>query len=145
MSPQVVEQLLGRIPKTAGSGCRLWGYSRHPVRDHVFPAIIPASSKSHVDGMVWLELTDTEMKIFDYFEDVEYKRIPVNVEPLGDENPKDASSIAADAYIWSNPTSELELEKEWSFENFCTKHLDWYLANTVRNCKEDLDRMKEEL
>ena len=47
--------------------------------------------------------------------------------------------------------SQLDLSKEWSYDNFVTTHLDWYLDNTVRPCREELVRLgmttieKEEL
>ena len=142
MSPKVVELLLGRIPKME-SACRLAGYSRHPVKNHVFPAMVPSTPTSQVDGMVWLELTDTELKAFDWFEDVEYKRIPVTVQPQNTNKP--GRNIDAEAYLWANPHSQLELDREWSFDNFCTQNLDWYLTNTVGPSREEWDRVKDEL
>ena len=101
------------------------------------------------------------MKAFDWFEDEEYERRRVQVEILQSQeadadNNKDKNDscqstirtapsstlqlLDTDAYIWANPTSELELDQEWSFENFCQEHLDWYLTNTVAPCKLELDQ-----
>ncbi|CAB9501483.1 AIG2-like protein [Seminavis robusta] len=137
LSPQVVEVLLGRIPKSIPAPCRLYGYSRHPVKDQVYPAIIPASSTSTslVDGMIWCDLSDREKSLLDWFEDDEYQRTSVVVETS-----KELHYYTTDAYIWGNPLSELDLERDWSFENFCQQHLEWYLAHTVRPCREEWDR-----
>lgn len=161
MSPSVVKGLIGRVPDNSPSSsttARLWGYARHPVKQKVYPAIIPASSsnssrQSFVDGMIWQGLTDSELKAFDWFEDDDYERTRVPVELLlkicteSTSKDKDTNSqtsriiVKMDAYIWANPSSELEVDQEWSFDAFCREHLDWYLTHTVGPCREELDRL----
>jgi gamma-glutamylcyclotransferase (GGCT)/AIG2-like uncharacterized protein YtfP len=157
MSPQVVQVLLGRIPKSIPSPCRLCGHSRHPVKNHIYPGMIPTAN-SHVDGMIWLDLSDWEMKAFDFFEDVDYQRRQVQISILPkiatqttSEDSKVSEKVRqvdeivhTDAYIWTNPLSELQLQEEWSYENFCKEHLDWYLSNTVELCRRGLDRLKQQ-
>jgi Gamma-glutamyl cyclotransferase, AIG2-like len=118
--------------------------------------MIPAAN-SHVDGMIWLDLSDVEMKAFDYFEDVDYQRrqVQVSIPPkittttassesdLSEQVYQEDELVQADAYIWTNPSSELELQAEWSYEIFCKEHLDWYLSNTVESCRRGLDRLKQ--
>ena len=155
MSPSVVKGLIGRVPDSTSSSttARLWGYARHPVKQQVYPAIIPASSsgnrQSFVDGMIWQGLSDSELHAFDWFEDDDYERTRVPVELIpktstDTTNTKDEASqiiVEIDAYIWANPISELEVDQEWSFDAFCREHLDWYLIHTVGPCREELDRL----
>jgi hypothetical protein len=92
------------------------------------------------------------MKAFDYFEDVDYQRKQVQISIIlpkitlneNEESDQEGELVEADAYIWSNPSSELDLHKEWSYENFRKEHLDWYLSNTVEMCRRGLDRLKQE-
>ena len=149
MSPEVVHVLLGRIPKSIPSPCRVLGYSRHPVKDRVYPAMIPADKNSHVDGMIWLDLSEREMQAFDFFEEDDYQRRLLQIQILAKNDnsmvPTDDNEIVqAEGYIWTNPLSQLELNAEWSYENFCQQHLEWYLSNTVAICKRELDLLKQQ-
>lgn len=146
MAPEVVQVLLGRLPKSTGT-CRLWGYTRHPVKDQVFPAIVASGNKNNefVDGLVLQDLTPHETKILDWFEDDDYTKTRIKVECLNNGAPTIKKKIGTVAYVWANPHSELELDQEWSFDNFSSQHLDWFMTNTVEPCKKELDRLGDEL
>jgi hypothetical protein len=146
-------------------------YSRHSVKSHVFPALIarPAttttttesssSSKTTIiNGILYQDLTPNEWKILDWFEDKEYKRIQVIVdETLTTSSTNSSSStstdsttnnnvstaVAAQTYLWINPHSELDLERnvDWDYERFCKEKLDWYLEHTVRPFRREVERL----
>lgn len=132
MSPQVVEILIGRTPTRVPA--ILEGYIRHPVRNHVFPGLLVASSAT-TRGILYRDLTPQEMKRFDWFEDIEYARkdVTVQVEETGE-------NIDTQAYLWANPEDELETDRLWEYDTFEKNSLEWYLENTVRPCRLEMDR-----
>lgn len=176
MSPEVLQTLLGRVPAMIQPAF-LPNHTRHPVRDQVFPGVIPSSTSSTssvstdhqsqdygnndefcsdggVKGILLRGLTQEEMKVLDWFEDEEYQRRNVLVRaPKQERNTTlaDATSLSlpsgglesilTQAYIWTNPTSELDVTRDWSFELFRKTKLLWYLQHTVRPCREELNRL----
>jgi hypothetical protein len=156
MNPQVVSILLGRswspAEEAAIRPARLYGYSRHPVRQHVFPATIPSTvSTAYVEGLLLpATMSKMEVIIFDCFESDEYNRVPVDVTIVkhggDDHNDLDSSSspvtVKAQVYLWRDDLiSQLELDQQWSYESFCQEHLDWYLKNTVRPCRAEVEQL----
>ena len=140
-SPQVVEVLLGRsIPAIHMPRARLQGYARCPVRNCVFPGTIPTPDQpnNHVDGFLLENLSSVECELLDYFEGDEYdKRI---VQVRRDDNPE--TTVPAELYVWkSHLIEELERDRQWTYEMFCKNHLDWYLENTVRPCRKEMEQL----
>lgn len=118
---------------------RLHHYSRHPVKDCVFPATIPNPEKS-VDGYLLENLSSKDVELLDWFESDEYNRqvVQVCVNPNGGNG----KMVEALAYIWQpHLMDELELDQGWSFEHFCKENLDWYLKNTVRPCRKQMEEL----
>ena len=167
MAPEVLRSLLGRIPEMDPRPAFLPpNYSRHPVKGRVFPGVIkqnPKSKKSRiadseqerVKGILLTDITPEEMKIFDWFEDVAYDRCTVQVQlqpsaggegvdANGDTTNDDteADSIDADMYLWNTGDELLDLQSSWSFEEFSTQNLEWYLRSTVGPCKEEYDKRR---
>ena len=132
VAPEVIQTLLGRLPKR--SAARLEGFVRHPVKEQWFPGLI-SSSKHITKGVLYCDLMPQEMKRLDWFEDSEYERRDVTVCL------EDGSQRQTQVYVWTNPHAELDLSQEWSYENFREQFLDWYLENTVRPCRRELDRL----
>ena len=76
MSEEVLSCLLGRIPSMLPRVV-LKNHSRHPVRDRVYPGVIPSTlTSSAVEGVLLFDLSPLEMKLLDYFEEesIDYKR-----------------------------------------------------------------------
>lgn len=155
---------LGRLPPREDAA--LAGYIRHPVKSQVFPGLIRSSRAAADDssdpatgttsGVVYYDIRPSEMRRLDWFEDKEYTRTDVRAS-LTNRNRKtnldgsdgaaetddDALLFATQTYVWTNPVDELDVSLgDWSYENFRERHLDWYLENTVRPCREELDRLR---
>ena len=96
MAPEVLEELIGRVPSMQIPAFLPNKYRRHPVKDFVFPGAIPSIkndkkdktnvqefqvSNDTVRGALLFDLSPSEMKVFDWFEDVDYTRtlVPVYV------------------------------------------------------------------
>lgn len=136
MSPKVLKVLLKRIPAIL-QPARLPNYRKHPVNGVVFPGMIP-SDTGETNGIVLEGLSMSDMNILDWFEADEYERREVEVQLSSDS--KDAP-VSTQAYIWCNPSSDLDLNREWNYEDFVEKHEEWYLTNTVRPCRVELTRL----
>ena len=138
-SPQVVRTLLGRTVALQFPPARLSGYSRHSVKNFVYPGMIPSNNddspqRQEVHGCLLENLSHLEMKLLNWFEGDEYERRLVKVST------NDDILIDAHAYIWkSHLLEELNLQEEWCYETFCKEHLEWYLENTVRPCRREME------
>ena len=138
-----MQTLLGRVVVEEFPKAQLCGYSRHPVKNFVFPGMIPSQQSKIVNGYLLKNLDSVEMKLMDWFEGDEYERRLVKVSTLknDDSNTKNAI-IDAYAYIWKpHLLGELILEAEWCYDTFCTDHLDWYMENTVRPCRAEMESL----
>lgn len=131
MAPQVIETILGRLPPHCVA--TIPNYKRHPVRNHVYPGMIPQTGAS-TQGILYHGLTAKEISRLDWFEDVEYTRRQVSVET--DEK----KVTATETYVWTNPLSELHVNAEWSLEEFCQTHLTRFLEQTVTPCCIRMER-----
>lgn len=86
MSEEVLHCLLGRIPQMLPN-VLLSNHVRHPVRNHVYPGVIPSETSSSaaaavVEGILLFGLSPFEINLLDYFEEesVDYKRADVQVQ-----------------------------------------------------------------
>jgi len=170
MSPEVMNTLLGPTLEKSQPVMQpaiLCGYQRFPVKNHVFPGLIPAATTtaaplttavpaetdcistttSIVQGIHVSNLSlPQQMDILDWFEGDEYTRVQTKVQLLNDKDNNNANDndsgknmVSCELYEWSNPVEELELERlEWDYDYFREQHLEWYLENTVRPCSQEL-------
>jgi gamma-glutamylcyclotransferase (GGCT)/AIG2-like uncharacterized protein YtfP len=105
MAEQVVTSLLGRMP--SHTKARVVGYTRHPVRDVVYPAVVPVTITTRaeeddddvvgaaaVEGLLLQDLAPGEVQSLDWYEGTDYKRVTVLVELLP---PDDAITTTTNA------------------------------------------------
>ena len=160
MSEEVLHCLLGRIPQMLPQ-IMLQNHCRHPVREHVYPAVIPSATHTSaaVEGVLLFDLSSLEVKVLDYFEEesIDYKRTNVQVqipdassldediETLVTKCTKDDGKnlknriINTQAYIWLKGTEALDITQDWDFEDFQQNRLDWYLQYTVKPCRDEAE------
>jgi len=99
-----------------------------------------------------------EVKLLDFFEEegVDYKRADVQVlipdvtsfdeatQTLIKKSDQDDyltdQMLKTQAYIWLKDTSALDIAKDWDYEEFRRKHLDWYLQSTVEPCRHEAEK-----
>ena len=142
MAPEVMQTLVSRLPP-----CRpatLAGYSRHPVVDCAFPGIVASEKiqdstarQTSVPGFLFTDLTDDELEILDWFEDQEYTRTDVSVTAQDDNQSHDTQ-----VYVWTNPLSELIVNRAWDYERFRKEHLSDYLVRVVEHYRLEFEREK---
>ena len=76
MWPEIMSDVIGR--KIEGCPARLSGARRLRVKDQVYPSLVP-SEGSEVDGIIYFDLTESEIVALDRFEGDEYVRRPAEV------------------------------------------------------------------
>ena len=132
-APEVLHALLGRAPTSRPA--LLSGYSRFSVCDACFPAVLPGAPDDTVDGLLLDGLSQREERALDYFEDEEYTRQPVSVSIEGG-----ARRLEAQAYIWELRFEHLlDRETPWSFDEFRSRDLSWYLSDVCEPCRAEFD------
>jgi len=124
----------------------LYGYRRVPVKESDYPALIPASSSSAVDGLLvcrqalngWGRLDDFAGDIYrrtgvqcHYVEQATEgeeakERKYAEVMEDGWEVVARDGAVNADTYVWDGDCEQLEMDKDWSLEVFEEK-LDFWL------------------
>ena len=136
LAPEVLQTLLNRVPKHVPA--RLEGYIRHPVKGLVYPGLVAASENdrsSSTSGLLLSGLSQSDMRVLDWFEDDQYTRRHVQVQL------EDGTDESTQVYLWCSPMEELHLGEIWSYERFRTENLEWYLVNTVQPCRKSLDEL----
>lgn len=118
MADEVLHILLKRTPQS--SDAVLNGYQRLSIKGRVYPAIIPVDSKK-VSGKILSGIKDSEMNLLDAFEDVEYKRIIVEVSLMDS-----LEKLLVYAYVWANE-KDPDLYGDWDFEEWKRDHLEDYI------------------
>ncbi|XP_038897447.1 AIG2-like protein D isoform X2 [Benincasa hispida] len=118
MADEVLRILLKRTPQS--SDAVLNGYQRLSIKGRVYPAIIPVDSKK-VSGKILSGIKNSEMDILDAFEDVEYKRITVEVSSMDS-----LEKLLVYAYVWGNE-KDPDLYGDWDFEEWKRDHLEAYI------------------
>ncbi|KAL7478134.1 hypothetical protein ACHAW6_003909 [Cyclotella cf. meneghiniana] len=182
MSTEVLQTLLGRTPHML-SGVVLHQHVRHPVKGRVYPAVIPAATGAasqcndrrydkneasghiySVQGVLLLNLSPSEVEIFDYFEDegIDYIRTRVDVHVpesaissvefnlLKKKDPSLSHDyckerfrcVETNAYIWARGAEDLDLLQRWDYEAFRREYLNWYLESTVKPCRYEMMHME---
>ena len=122
---------------------RRYDYSRHPVRSAVYPGLVHWNTsnidetmnltKNDVCGLLYNNLTESEMKQLDEFEGDQYTKELCYVQRQPNNSNIDELMYSKDdvvqamVYVWSYPLSDLDLSKDWSYATFEEKHLATYL------------------
>eukprot|EP00543_Licmophora_paradoxa_P000375 CAMPEP_0202442968 /NCGR_PEP_ID=MMETSP1360-20130828/2322_1 /ASSEMBLY_ACC=CAM_ASM_000848 /TAXON_ID=515479 /ORGANISM="Licmophora paradoxa, Strain CCMP2313" /LENGTH=161 /DNA_ID=CAMNT_0049058507 /DNA_START=75 /DNA_END=560 /DNA_ORIENTATION=+ len=137
MSPRVLKILIGRVPGIL-QPVVLNHHCRHPVIDEVFPGMIPGVGST--TGVLLQGLSPNELTVLDWFEGDEYTRKDVEVQKiLSDElAPR---KFSTQCYIWANGITELDQSCEWDYKTFEKTKLNWYLKNSVRPCRAELNSL----
>jgi hypothetical protein len=95
------------------------------------------------EGLMLLGISCEELQILDWFEGDEYSRqsVTVTVQCNNPGEQTQTQTQMVQSYIWNNSLDELDLEKEWDYQQFCETTLEWYIANTVRPCRLEMNKL----
>jgi len=102
---------------------KLPGYARKKIQGEVYPAMFPHPG-SIVEGRVYFDLSEEDLRRLDFFEGEQYERTEVVVECVSD-----SSAINCCAYLFKPRYHDLLLSEDWSFEEFLQKGLNVFLSS----------------
>jgi hypothetical protein len=89
-------------------------FAHHPVKNYVFPGMIPNAPQNQVKGFLLENLSDLDYKLLDWFEGDEYNR-PI-VQKV---STKMSTQIDAEVYIWKpHLLEELKLDENGAIRHF---------------------------
>jgi len=120
--------LLGRVPESREG--RVVGWHRFRIRGRVYPAVAPLEG-GEVVGKVLVGLSAEEKDLLDWFEDEEYVKVPVRVEPCG-----------TDAWIYARERVGEDLFSTWDAEVFERRELGAFVEMCV-GCRQEYLRVLE--
>ena len=118
MFPEVWHRIdVGDFPSEPAT---LPGFAIYRVKDAVFPGMVRAEPDSHVEGIVYRDLTDDALFELDAYESDFYDRIPVIA--AGQHGLIDCT-----AYVVPNSHRSALTNQPWSREWFAEHQLERYL------------------
>ncbi len=131
MFPEVVEALTGEqlIPVPA----TLTGFARYAIKNACYPGIVNDINAS-VDGVVYREVSNNTLQVFDWFEAEIYERLPVKVDIQ-------EQKLEAFAYVVSEKFRRNLDSVPWQPEIFLEQHSTRY----IEKCRQYQAIWKQEL
>jgi gamma-glutamylcyclotransferase (GGCT)/AIG2-like uncharacterized protein YtfP len=86
---------------------RLYGYKRRKIRGAIYPAVLPGTDLDYVDGIVYLNVSESDVKALDKFEGEYYHKETAECEL------SDRAKISVCVYVFSDKYRNLIENKEW--------------------------------
>ena len=86
---------------------RLYGYKRRKIRGALYPALLPGIEEDYVDGIIYLNVGKSDLKILDRFEGEHYQKEMVECELA------DGSKIIACVYTFKQEYRNLIQDEDW--------------------------------
>jgi gamma-glutamylcyclotransferase (GGCT)/AIG2-like uncharacterized protein YtfP len=123
MYPPVWSRVVAGTYQHRGGTIR--GYTRRRLSGEVYPALIPETEESAVEGVLYLDVSAPDVAALDHFEGEEYRRTPVAIGVDGGE------IIDAWTYLYLYP--ERTEAVAWEPEQFATDGLSRFLATYCRD------------
>lgn len=106
---QVVAGKYRKLPAILG------GYDRKMARGEKFPVLFPHALSSQVEGFVYLDISDADLKKLDYFEGEYYFRKSVEVLVL------ESGKLPAAVYVLKEEYYSIISNRDWDPEHFRTQ------------------------
>ena len=103
------------------SSATLQGYRRFCIKNQSYPGLRQTGGHDKVNGIVYHDINNHDLKLLDAFEGGYYERVPVTVDL---EN----SSIKSHVYLIRDQYLYLATEKQWDPEDFYKKSIGDFVA-----------------
>ena len=119
------EQVWSQVAKGNYDRCAaiLKGYDRKSLRGEMFPAIIPSSPASLVQGVVYLEVSPSDLEGIDRFEGEYYFRKSVLVDTM------ETGIISAETYQLKEEYYALLSHRNWDAEQFSSTGIHLFIRS----------------
>lgn len=99
------------------------GFSRHAVRDELYPALVRSNLTANiVTGVLYYDVSPDDLQRLDTFEGRQYQRIDCQVRRL-----ENRSIVDAQVYLFLQP--ELLLPQDWDAAQFAASGIEPFLAS----------------
>jgi len=100
-------------------GARLYGYKRRKIRGEIYPTVLPGTSGDYVDGIIYLNVSKSDVKTLDTFEEKYYQK------EMAECGLSDGGTIAAWVYVCKERYRNLVEDEPWdpvwfSEDGICT-------------------------
>jgi gamma-glutamylcyclotransferase (GGCT)/AIG2-like uncharacterized protein YtfP len=99
------------------------GYERKSVRGEVYPVVIPTAGHSQVPGILYFDVSASDMARLDTFERKYYFRRTEQVITL------DKAAVAAEVYVLSEEYYAMISHVQWDPVHFSTTDLELFIQN----------------
>jgi len=108
----------------------LQGYDRKSVRDEEYPVIVPSSSHSQVEGIVYFDISATDVARLDRFEGEYYFRKTVEVITV------DTIILPAEVYILKEEYYSIISFEKWDPVQFSSTGIHFFMQSYLENYKK---------
>jgi gamma-glutamylcyclotransferase (GGCT)/AIG2-like uncharacterized protein YtfP len=110
--------------------CILHGYDRKGVRGEVYPVIVPSSHHSQVQGIVYRDVSDSDLDRLDQFEGEYYFRKTEQVITL------DMLILPAEVYVLMEEYYSILSPQKWDPVHFSTTGIHYFIHRYMGNDKQ---------
>lgn len=86
---------------------RLYGYKRRKIRDKIHPAVLPGTDRDWVDGIIYLNVSENDIKRLDKFEGECYQKEMAECEL------SERGKIIACVYVFKAQYRNLVEDEQW--------------------------------
>ena len=104
----------------------LRGYERKGVRDEVYPVVVPSSEYSQVRGVVYLDVSPSDLIRLDQFEGEYYLRKKVMVAT------EEEGTFSAEVFILKEEYYAVISPEEWDPVHFSTTGIHYFLHHYMK-------------
>ena len=104
---------------------RLYGYKRRKIRGEIYPTVLPGTSRDHVDGIIYLDVSKNDVKTLDTFEGEYYQKV------MAECSLTDGGSISAWVYVLKERYRNLVEDEPWD--------PGWFLEDGIHEFLAGLD------
>ena len=108
----------------------LQGYDRKGLRDEVYPVIVPSSPHSQIEGIVYCDVTSSDLARLDKFEGEYYFR---KTEPV---ILSDMTELSAETYVLKEEYYSIISPKDWDPVHFSTTGIHYFIHQYMGNAKQ---------
>lgn len=108
----------------------LQGYERKGVRGEVYPVIVPSPAPSQVQGIVYLDVSSSDMARLDLFEGEYYFRKTEQVVTL------DMTILPVEIYVLKEEYYAVIAPDEWDAEYFSTTGIHLFMQSYMNSDKQ---------
>jgi gamma-glutamylcyclotransferase (GGCT)/AIG2-like uncharacterized protein YtfP len=104
-------------------GARLYGYKRRKIRGEIYPTVLPGASGDYVDGIIYLNVSKSDVKTLDTFEGEYYQK------EMAECGLSDGGNIAAWVYVFKERYRNLVEDEPWDPVGFLEDGIHTFFAS----------------